>query len=205
MTMVKICGITNKRDAAFSYSCGADFLGFVFYNKSRRYVTPAKAKEIIRDLPRGVQKVGVFVNESAQSVRKIAKICGLDILQFHGDETPAYLSQFKGYKIIKAIRVREKLALDALRAFRPDYFLFDTFHKDAFGGSGKTFDWKLLKSFKKAKIPFFVSGGLTPKNVSALIIKIRPFAVDVSSGVESKPGKKDHAKIKGFIKTVKSQ
>lgn len=203
MTRIKICGITNLSDAVFCSSKGADFLGFVFYKKSPRYIAPAKAKQIIRQLPAGILKVGVFVNEAPAVVRKIARACGLDILQFHGDETPQYLAGFKEYRVMKAFRVKNRIEPKLLKGYKADFYLFDAFKKDVFGGTGKSFDWKFLSGLKKVNTPVFISGGLTPKNVVSLSEKMRPFCVDVSSGVESSPGKKDHKKIEKFIKVVK--
>ncbi|HAJ56981.1 MAG TPA: phosphoribosylanthranilate isomerase [Candidatus Omnitrophica bacterium] len=199
MTKIKICGITNYRDAAFSVFSGADLLGFIFYKNSLRCILPAKAKAIVQKLPKNVLKVGVFVNEAPEKVKKIADACGLDLLQFHGDESPEYLSSFKDYRTMKAFRVKGKLSLKVLMPYKADFFLFDTYQKDTFGGTGKAFDWGMLKPLKKIKTPFFVSGGLTPDNVCGLIKKIRPFGVDVSSGVEKSPGKKDLKSVKAFI------
>lgn len=203
MTIIKICGITNLEDALCAARCGASFLGFIFYKKSKRYVTPAKAASIIKALPKKVTKVGVFVNEKPEAVRKIAKVCGLDILQFHGDETPAYLKGFHGYKIIKAFRVKDEISPECLKQYPCDIFLFDTFKKGMFGGTRKVFDWTFLKSLKALKKRFIVSGGLLPENVGLLIRQVRPFGVDVSSGVEKAPGKKDHQLIKKFINAAK--
>jgi len=203
MTKVKICGITNLRDARACVSHGADLIGFVFYKKSRRCISAGRAKKIIEKLPKKIVKVGVFVNEAPEIVERIAKLCQLDCLQFHGDETPEYLNGFKGFKVIKAFRVRDKIGSKVLRSYKADYFLFDAFSKEAFGGTGRKFDWKLLSGLKKIKTPFFVSGGLTAENVGALIKAAEPFCVDVSSRVESAPGKKDHKLVKEFIRKAK--
>ncbi len=205
MNRVKICGITNYRDAAFSIKSGADFLGFVFYKKSKRYISPASAKHIIKKLPKRIFKVGVFVNEEQDRVRSIAKSCGLDILQFHGDEKPSYLASFKDWPVIKAIRIKDKIDLAALQAHKPDYFLFDAYKRGIFGGTGESFDWSALKKLNQINTPFFVSGGLSPDNVRQLLMMVRPFCVDVSSGVEKEPGKKDHSLVKKFIHIVKSR
>lgn len=205
MTKIKICGITNLDDAAFSIFCGADFLGFIFTKKSRRYIAPLDAKKIIARLPRRIAKVGVFVNEKEARVKKIADTCGLDLLQFHGDESPGYCASFKGYRVIKSFRVKDKIDLDRIRAYKAAYLLFDTFDKDVFGGTGNVFDWNMLKSLKGTKKRFFVSGGLTPKNVATLIDRIHPFAVDVASGVETAPGKKDFKLVEKFIRAVKGK
>lgn len=205
MTKVKICGITNPDDAFMSAACGADFLGFVFYKGSQRFITPQIAKKIIETLPPSVLKVGVFVNEEASCVREIAKVCSLDFLQFHGDESQAYINAFKAFRIIKAFRVKDSSFLTELESFDPELFLFDTFKKEAFGGTGQTFDWHLLESLKELKKHFIVSGGLTPENVTGLIERIQPFGVDVSSGVEKSPGKKNCELVKKFIEIVKDR
>ena len=203
ITKVKICGITNLKDAKCCVEAGADFLGFVFYKKSKRYLRPLSVKKIIEKLPKTVLKVGVFVNQTPAEVKKIAEICSLDLLQFHGDESPDYLKSFKACKTIKAFRLKERFSVTELKRYRQTLFLFDTFKKEAFGGTGEVFDWRLLLPLKKIKTPFIVSGGLTPGNVVPLIEKIQPFAVDVSSGVEVSPGKKDHRLVKSFIGAVR--
>lgn len=198
---VKICGITNFRDAQCSLSAGADFLGFVFYDKSPRAVGCSKARGIIRQLPGSIKTVGVFVNESAENVRRIAKECRLDFLQFHGDESPDYCRQFKGFKVIKAFRIGKSFPAKKIGKYKSCLLLFDTFQKQAYGGTGKTFDWQLLKRVRARK--FFVSGGLNPENIGKVLKKIRPYGVDVSSGVERRPGKKDVKLVRQFIKAVK--
>ncbi|OIO35027.1 MAG: hypothetical protein AUJ74_07905 [Candidatus Omnitrophica bacterium CG1_02_44_16] len=199
---VKICGITNLEDALCAARCGAYFLGFIFYKKSKRHVLPAKAVSIIKALPKKIFTVGVFVNERPETVKKIAKECGLDILQFHGDESPAYLNGFRGYKTIKALRVKDEASLEHLKKYPCDIFLFDTFKNDKFGGTGEVFDWRFLKNVKALKKPFIVSGGLSPENAGLLIREFHPFGVDVSSGVEKAPGKKGCQLIKKFIDVV---
>lgn len=203
MTKVKICGLTNLEDARTAVSCGADFLGFIFYKKSPRYIAPEKAALITVSLVPDVFKVGVFVNEKPELVRQVASLCRLDFLQFHGDETPAYLKPFKDFRTIRAVRVKNRLPEAALRKYAPSFFLFDTYERGRYGGTGKTFDRKVFEGLKKLKQPFFVSGGLTPENVRLLVGRLRPYAVDVSSGVEKRPGVKDKALVKKFIAAVK--
>lgn len=200
MTKVKICGITNYEDARCCVDAGADFLGFIFYKKSERWVSPVRAKKIIEKLGAPVFKVGVFVNEDPEVVLRIARQCSLDFLQFHGEESPAYIKRFKDYSLIRAIRIKDRLPTAQLNLFGNALFLFDTFSKDAYGGIGRAFDWGLLKKVKK---PFFVSGGLTPENVLGAIEVLAPFAVDASSGIERRPGKKDHQLVRKFIHIVK--
>ncbi len=198
----KICGITRLADARAAVAAGADLLGFVFYAKSPRHILPRKARSIILKIPARVRKVGVFVNAPVGQVRETARLCRLDYLQFHGAEPPAYLRRFRGYKTIKAVRVRGAASLRGLSRYPADFFLFDAFHAKAFGGTGKTFDWALLARLKKLRRPFFISGGLTPDNVGALLARIRPYGLDVSSGVELRPGKKSHRLIRRFMREV---
>ncbi len=205
MTKVKICGITNQKDAAYCVTSGADFLGFVFYERSPRFITPEAARDIIEDLPPGILKVGVFVNQDAGLVKEIAKTCSLDYLQFHGDESRGYLTAFKPYRVIKALRIKDDSFLSEIDSIDAQLLLFDTFKKEAFGGTGETFDWGLLGLLRKLKRPFIVSGGLTPDNVAELIAKVNPFAVDVSSGVEKSPGRKDHGLVERFITEAKNK
>ncbi len=196
----KICGITSLADARAAVRAGADLLGFVFYAKSPRFILPQKARSIIRKIPARVKKVGVFVNASVEEVRKTARLCRLDYLQFHGSESPVLLRRFKGYKTIKAVRVKGAASLLGLSRYPADFFLFDAFHEKAFGGTGKTFDWTLLARLNKLRKPFFISGGLTPDNVGALLRRIRPYGLDVSSGVELRPGKKSARLIRRFMR-----
>jgi len=199
MVRVKICGITNKRDALAAVKYGAWALGFVFYAKSPRYVTPAKAKAIIQRLPPFVTAVGVFVNEQLSVVKHIAEFCGLSVLQFHGDETPAYCQKFKGYKIIKAFRIKDKFDSKNISRYKTDAYFLDTFHEKLYGGSGRTFDWGIIKNHKKLNKPVILSGGLNPENVAEAIRQIQPYAVDVSSGVEEYSGRKSKKLLKNFI------
>lgn len=199
---VKICGITNIEDALYSVWCRADALGFVFYKKSKRYISPQKAKEIINILPPLVFKVGLFVNESIPSVKKIAKYCNLDFIQLHGDEKQSYLKKLKGLRLIKAIRLKDKFNPRSVDDLECELILFDTYSKE-FGGTGKSFNWGLNKEIRIVKKPYIISGGLNSSNVGKVVDMFLPYAVDVSSGVEEKPGKKDKALIKEFIKNAK--
>lgn len=203
MVRVKICGITNLEDALASFLYGAEAIGFVFYKKSPRYISPLKAAKISRILPDKIIRVGVFVNEKEKAVKRICRMCGLDMLQFHGEESPAYCRRFKGYKVIKAFRVAKSIDLDAIFRYKTYAYLFDTYSKSKAGGTGNKFNWNLLKQAVKIKKPVFLSGGLTCGNVREGIRLLKPGWVDVSSSLESKPGKKDHKKIKKFIQAVK--
>jgi len=199
MVRVKICGITNVRDALAAVKCGTWALGFVFYKKSPRYVSPTKVKAIIQHLPPFVTAVGIFVNEQERAVKRIAEFCGLNALQFHGDETPAYCQKFKGYKVIKAFRIKDKFKLKDILRYKTDAYLLDTFHGKFYGGSGQTFNWDIIKDHKKLSKPVILSGGLNPHNVAQAISKVNPYAVDVSSGVEQSPGKKNKKLMKEFF------
>jgi len=202
MVKVKICGITNIEDALAALAAGTDALGFVFYKKSPRYINPKEAGKIIRQLPARILKVGVFVNAREKQIKDIARLCRLDMLQFHGAETPEFCSRFKSYRIIKAIRVKDKLERRDILRYRTFAYLFDTFVAQKAGGSGKTFDWKLLKNIKVIKRPVFLSGGLTEKNVKEAVNIAHPDWLDVSSSLEIRPGKKDHSKIRDFLKAA---
>lgn len=203
MVKAKICGITNLDDALASAGAGCEALGFVFYKKSPRYIPPEEAREIIRQLPGGIIKIGVFVNEKEQEVRRIAGLCGLDMLQFHGNESPEFCERFKDrYKVIKAFRVKRCINRKRIARYKPFAFLFDTFSPSSAGGTGKRFDWRLIRHIDELKCPVFLSGGLTAKNVKEAIKCVKPEWVDVSSSVEKKPGEKDQEKVRKFIKAV---
>lgn len=203
MTRIKICGITNKIDALAAAELGVDMLGFVFYKNSKRYVDPRTAEDIINELPPSIRRVGVFVDETRDDVCRIAQDVFLDTLQFHGDETPAYCASFGNkYKVIKAFRLKDKEDLKKINDYGTDFYLLDTYKRDSIGGTGATFDWKILKDFEILK-PVILSGGLTPGNVGSAIKEIAPFGVDVSTGVENSPGKKDPALMKKFVENVR--
>lgn len=204
MVKVKICGITNFRDAKSAVDAGADAIGFIFA-KSPRRVSPEKAAGIIKKIRRPISRVGVFLDTPVKEVGKTAGQCKIDTLQFHGNESPRYCNYFRNtYKVIKAFRIKGKRDLKKLRRYKVDGYLLDTFVKGVAGGTGKVFDWKLAKQAKAIARPVILSGGLNPENVKEAIKKVRPYAVDVASGVESRPGKKDIKLMKEFIKTVRS-
>ncbi len=202
MTWIKICGITDIKDALKVVELGADALGFVFYEKSPRKITKEKAKEIIDSLPKGVVKVGLFVDELEEKVNEITSYCNFDILQFHGDETPDYCKKFP-QKIIKAFRIKDKESLANIPKYEVDYYLLDAYSEAAPGGTGRTFNWNLAKEAKEFGKPIILSGGLNPENIIEALEKVSPFGVDVSSGVELSPGKKDQKKLKEFITEAK--
>jgi phosphoribosylanthranilate isomerase len=199
---VKICGNTNLADAQVAVEAGADMLGFIFCEASPRYVTVEQVADIARQLPPHVVKVGVFVNPTEELVTQAIAECGLNMLQFHGEEPPEFCTQF-GMMSMKAFRVRDAASLEALPSYATDAWLLDAFVPDKAGGSGKTFNWDLAIEAQKFGKPIFLAGGLTPENVAAAVRKVQPFAVDVSSGVEASPGKKDHAKVRAFIQAAK--
>ena len=200
---VKICGITSAADAHAAVEAGADLLGFMFYEASPRNISLRTAAEIARQLPPFVVKVGVFVNADEGLVVRAIGDCGLNLLQFHGDETPEYCAQF-GLMSMKAFRIRDVESLKALPAYPTEAWLLDAFVKGKPGGTGEKFNWDLAIEAKKFGRPFFLAGGLTPENVAAAVEKVQPYGVDVSSGVEASPGKKDPAKVKAFIQAAKS-
>jgi phosphoribosylanthranilate isomerase len=202
---VKVCGITNAEDAAAAVEAGADALGFIFYEKSPRYVVPAVASRIIAELPPLVLPVGVFVNEGMATVRSIMDTCGLAMAQLHGDENASYCRELSR-PAMKALRLKDRGSLLALAEYRGRGgvrgFVLDSFSEFAYGGTGHVTDWALAAEVAKST-PVLLAGGLTPDNVTEAIRTVRPYGVDVSSGVESAPGKKDHAKIRAFLEAVR--
>jgi phosphoribosylanthranilate isomerase len=200
---VKICGITNAPDALAAVEAGADALGFMFYEPSPRHVSVRAASEIIRELPPFILKVGVFVDAPEDLVIRAIGDCGLNLLQFHGNEAPDYCTQF-GLMSMKAFRIRDAASLEALQKYPTDAWLLDAFVHGKQGGTGEAFNWDLAIEAKKLGRPIFLAGGLTPENVAGAIAKVQPYGVDVSSGVEAAPGKKDHAKVREFIKAARS-
>ena len=202
-TRVKICGITNLADAKVAVEAGADALGFNFYEKSPRYVSLKTAAAISKQLPPFVMRVGVFVNAPEELVLRAISEVGLTMLQFHGDEPPEFCAQF-GLMSIKAFRIRDGESLKQIPHYQTDAYLLDAYSAEARGGTGEKFNWDLAVAAQKFGKPIFLAGGLTPENVAEAVRKVRPFGVDVSSGVEAAPGKKDHAKIRAFIKNVRA-
>jgi len=213
MIKIKICGITNKRDAIDASDLGVDMLGFVFYKKSKRYVEPKIVRDIVNELPPSILKVGVFVNEDKDKVMDIAGDCSLDMLQFHADETGDYCSSFyteggaaygegDSYKVIKAFRIKDRDSLKGINDYGVDFYMLDTYSSKALGGTGASFDWKIVENFEFLK-PIIVSGGLNPDNVSNAIRTLSPYGVDVSSGIEASPGRKNLNLMKKFIEKVR--
>ncbi|HEY1662148.1 MAG TPA: phosphoribosylanthranilate isomerase [Verrucomicrobiae bacterium] len=201
-TRIKICGVTNLADAQVAVEAGADALGFIFYEKSPRYVTLEQAAEISKQLPPFVMRVGVFVNAPEAFIQRAISDVGLAMLQFHGDEPPEACTRF-GLMSMKAFRMKDAGTLAEIAKYHTDAYLLDAYSPTTLGGTGHTFNWDLALEAQKIGKPIFISGGLTPENVADAIRKVHPFGVDVSSGVESAPGKKDHAKVKAFIAAAK--
>jgi phosphoribosylanthranilate isomerase len=203
MVRVKICGITSWTDARRSVDAGADALGFNFYKQSPRYVAPAEARVIARRLPRHVLTVGVFVNSPFAAILKIAREVDLNLLQLHGDESPADVRQLSTYfPIVKAFRVRNGFKVSQLARFQAaDAFLLDGFDRQLRGGTGKTFDWRVARAARKFG-SIVIAGGLTPENIADAIAETEPFAVDICRGVEASPGKKDPVRLKALMNAV---
>ncbi len=202
MVKVKICGITNLDDALAAAEAGADALGFVFYPESPRFTEPGKARSIILKLPVFITTVGVFVDESEDLIRRILRESGVQMLQFHGSESPVLCTRFRE-KVIKTIRIKDEESIDSMRMYNLDTFLLDTHHDEIKGGTGRTFDWKIAEMAKEYG-RVILSGGLTPFNVVEAIRVVKPYGVDISSGVEISPGEKDHGKVREFINKVRS-
>jgi phosphoribosylanthranilate isomerase len=197
---VKICGITSLEDALVAASLGADAVGFVFA-KSPRQVAPEVVRAIVSQLPAFVTTVGVFVNESVSRIEELRLFCRLHMVQLHGDESEEMVAQLAP-RVIKAVKVDSETPA-GVEAFSKATLLLDTYSPSAAGGTGKRFDWSLAVSVAK-KRPIVLAGGLTPENVAQAIKMVRPYGVDVSSGVEIGPGRKDHAKIEQFIRAAKT-
>lgn len=202
MPIVKVCGITNLKDALAAERAGADIIGFIFAESPRR-IGPGAAKRIITGLKMSTKKAGVFVDEDADRVNALIKRLKLDMVQLSGGESPAYIKKIKGARVIKTVNVLSKKSVqkEAKKYGRRVYaLLFDTYRGSIHGGSGKTFDWKAVR---RVKTPFFLAGGLNPVNIRGALELAKPFGVDVNSGVESRPGKKDPGKLKDFFRAVK--
>jgi phosphoribosylanthranilate isomerase len=202
---VKICGITNLDDALAAVEAGADAIGFVFHKESPRRVTSDVVKRVVAQLPPFVLPVGVFVNEDIKIVRDLMDDCGLAIAQLHGDEAAAYCDLL-GRPVLKAIRLKDRGSLLSLAEYtgrsRVRGFVLDAFSAVSYGGTGQVTDWSLAAEAART-VPVVLAGGLTAANVAEAVQKVRPYGVDVSSGVETRPGRKDHEKIRAFIRAAK--
>jgi len=198
---VKICGTTSLKDAFLAVESGADAIGFIFYKMSPRNISQKEAKEIILQLPPFIETVGVFVNETSDKINRIAEQCKLNSIQLHGEESPALCRRVKR-KVIKAFRVKNADSLKSIASYDVSGFLLDSYNGGSKGGTGQVFDWNLALRVKKQG-PVILAGGLNPYNVYTAIHRVRPYGVDVCSGVEKSPGIKDHEKIREFIKSVR--
>lgn len=199
MIPTKICGITNLDDANVAVENGASAIGFIFYEKSPRTISINNAKSISKHLPKTIARVGVFVNHEKDFIRLAISEVPLDMIQLHGDETPDFCNQFD-VPILKALRIKNEASLSVMDQYDVAVFLLDTFSNDQYGGTGETFDWSVLN--RKFKTPIILSGGLNPENILDAIDAVNPSAVDVNSGVESSPGKKDFNKLKSLFKNL---
>jgi len=204
VTEIKICGITNLEDAFLAAECGADALGFIFYLRSPRYVAPERAKKILEKLPDRIAKVGVFVNQELQEVKKTVEFSGLDLVQLHGDESPEYCRQFPSSLLIKAFSPRRESDLRRLRHYPVGAILVDTYDPMCYGGTGKRSNWRLAVKVKETH-SLILAGGLNLGNIREAIEIVSPDAVDINSGVESSPGRKDHEKVRAIIEIVRSK
>ena len=198
---VKICGITNLEDARHASACGADALGFVFYAGSPRFVAADQARQIIADLPPFVTRVGLFVNEAPARIREMVDFCGLDTVQLHGDEQPDQCS-YPSSRVIKAVRLTKQMENSVFAAYQVSALLLDAYVPNLFGGTGHRCDWTQA-ALIAAQHRVILAGGLNPENIAEAVRQVHPYGVDVSSGVESKPGQKDPEKVARFIRAAK--
>ena len=206
MVKVKICGITNLEDALTATRAGADVLGFILYPESKRFIKAKDVRKITLNLPPFILKVGVFVNEDPRNVLEILSYAHLDFAQLHGEETPEECEYIGANRVIKVFRLKEIGEVEKIEPYigKIRAILLDTYSKDSYGGTGKTFNWEIARAVKERfDIPVILSGGLNPENVAKAIREVNPYAVDVSSGVETEPGKKDHKKVEAFVKAAK--
>jgi phosphoribosylanthranilate isomerase len=201
MTYVKICGITSLADALAAVEAGADALGFNFYPPSPRYISPPDAREIIDQLPASILKVGVFVNEDVRSVARIVAEARLSAVQLHGDESPKYCSELAGNYIIKVFRAGDDFALET---YDVAAIMLDTKDDLLRGGTGRVFDWSIAQRTNNSAPKLFLAGGLAPENVAEAIRTVQPYAVDACSSLEIIPGRKDHVRVRAFVKAARS-
>jgi len=200
MTLVKICGITSLDDALAAVDAGADALGFNFYARSPRYISPSDAREIIDRLPSSILKVGVFVNEEFQSLLTIASEANLTAVQLHGDETPKYCSDLASTYVIKAFGATDDLDVSM---YNVDAIMLDTKDEPLRGGTGRVFDWTIARRAGNSIPKLFLAGGLSPENVAEAIATVKPYAVDACSSLEETPGKKNYARMRAFVNAVR--
>ncbi len=201
MLWIKVCGITNIQDAQAAVAAGADAVGFVLAASKRR-VSEDIVREIIKELPNGIEKIGVFVDEKGETVKRIASYCGLTGIQLHGEESSEYCRMLSedGYNVIKAVRVKDKIDEQQLKPYLDlNAILLDTYKTGQLGGTGEVFDWRAVLVYNWENTPYILAGGLHAGNVAEAVRITKPFGVDVSSGVEKEPGKKDCEKLREFI------
>ncbi|MBU0676148.1 MAG: phosphoribosylanthranilate isomerase [Proteobacteria bacterium] len=201
-TRIKICGITNTEDARCAVNAGVDAIGMIFASKSPRRIDPEKAREIVSGVPPFVDIVGVFVNEDPAMVNDIVKYCSLTVVQLHGTEDAEYCRSL-AVRVLKAVSVHDETTTADFLPYADAVsgFLLDTYHPEMAGGTGRSFDWRIFESLQIPR-PFLLAGGLSPANIVEAIQVVRPFGVDVNSGVESEPGRKDHGMISDVIQLV---
>lgn len=202
MIRLKICGITRLSDAQAAASLGASAIGFNFYQESPRYIEPETAGQIIRELPPFISAVGIVVNADADRIDDIIDRAHIDTLQFHGDETPEFCAQFERVRTIKAFRIKNEDDLTSITDYQTNGYLLDAYHPEQYGGSGISFSWDILASLDISN-PVIIAGGITAKNVTQLLAHIRPYGIDVCSGVESAPGVKDHTAMRKLASLLK--
>jgi phosphoribosylanthranilate isomerase len=204
---VKICGITNPDDAIVAIECGADALGFNFFPGSKRYINIESAAEWIQKLPEGIEKIAILVNPDFGEALATAELPFITALQLHGAETPEFCSRLaeRGIRFGKALPVTSEDSLRGIPSFATNTVVLDSSHAGEFGGTGRTFDWDIARRFIEANsaLRIVLAGGLTPENVAIAVSSVRPFAVDVTSGVESAPGRKDRGLMRAFIEAVR--
>jgi phosphoribosylanthranilate isomerase len=203
MVLVKICGITNLDDALAAVDAGADALGFNFYPRSPRYITPETARAIIERLPAAVLTVGVFVNEELDAVEKTASLAGVSALQLHGTESPEYCRALKGRHLIKVFATHAEFAPETVLDYDVQAIMLDAADKRRFGGTGKVSDWSIARQTRELFPRLFLAGGLSAENVGEAIEQVNPYAVDACSLLEGAPGRKDQAKVRDFIAAVR--
>ena len=206
-TRIKVCGMTDMAEANGLVAAGVDALGFIFVEASPRNIAPEKAREIIASLPPFVDAVGVFVDQELDVVNDIAKYCGLTMVQLHGSESPQYCESVNT-RVVKTFSIRPDAEVSETNPFYEPYLemvsgvLLDTYHEKVAGGTGQTFDWDLIKKCRPS-VPLILAGGLTPENIADAVRHVRPFAVDVNSGVEVSPGVKDIGAVERLVETVR--
>jgi phosphoribosylanthranilate isomerase len=205
MVRIKICGITNLEDALASVNAGADALGFNFCRQSPRYVEPSNARRIIESLPDAIMNVGVFVNETTETVEQFAHEAGLRAVQLHGEESPSYCRKLKNLFVIKAFRVKTPFEIEKVTQYATNAVLLDAFTTGSYGGSGTSFEWSVANGIRPLVAKLFLAGGLHAANVGEAIAQVGPYAVDVCSGVERVPGRKDLRKLRAFIDAARTR